>query len=211
MLGIYGGTFNPVHYGHLRTALEVGEAFALETVALVPCHLPPHRDAPDVSSEQRLRMLEIAIADTPGLTVDRRELDRGGPSYMVDTLASLRVEHPEVALLLFIGADAFAGLERWHRWQALFDHAHLVVMTRPGHPVPAMPPWLAQRHVGHRQALNEQGSGLLYFQAVTALDISATAIRGLIAAGRNPKFLLPDGVIDFIRQHHLYSPINAGQ
>jgi nicotinate-nucleotide adenylyltransferase len=211
MRGIYGGTFDPVHYGHLRTALEVGEAFALETVALLPSHLPPHRDEPDVSSEQRLRMIEIAIADTPGLTVDRRELDRGGPSYMVDTLASLRAEYPDDALLLFIGADAFAGLERWHRWQALFDHAHLVVMTRPGHSLPAMSPWLAQRRVGHRRALDNQGSGFLYFQVVTALDISATTIRDLIAAGRNPKFLLPDGVIDFIRQHHLYSPINAGQ
>lgn len=206
MLGIYGGTFNPVHYAHLRTALEVGEIFALETVKLIPCHLPPHREEPEVSAAQRCRMLEIAIADTPGLAIDRRELDRAGPSYMVDTLQSLQVDHPATRLLLFIGTDAFAGLQRWHRWQALFDYAHVVVMTRPGYQMPALPVELSMRLTWDKPLLNERQAGLLYFQGVTALDISATAIRQLLADGRNPKFLLPDGVIDFIRQHHLYSP-----
>lgn len=206
MLGVYGGTFNPVHYAHLRTALEVGEVFELEAVKLIPCHLPPHRDEPDVSALQRLQMLEIAIANTPGLEVDRRELDRAGPSYMVDTLQSLRIDHPDTGLLLFIGADAFVGLERWHRWLALFDYAHIVVMARPGYEMPVSGAELASRLTRCRQDLLKQQSGLLYFHSVTALDISATAIRQLIADGRNPKFLLPDGVIEFIRQHHLYSP-----
>jgi nicotinate-nucleotide adenylyltransferase len=133
MIGVYGGTFNPVHYGHLRTALEVKELFELEQLRLIPCRVPPHRDEPEVPAHIRLQMLEAAVSGTPGFSVDRRELDRAGPSYMVDTLHSLRSEIGNMPLLLFIGADAFGGLERWHQWQRLFDYAHIVVMTRPGY------------------------------------------------------------------------------
>lgn len=204
MIGIYGGTFNPVHYGHLRTALEVKELFALQQLRLIPCRLPAHRQRPEVDAEMRLAMLNLACADTPDFYVDRRELDREGPSYMVDTLASLRREHPHTGMLLFIGLDAFAGLTGWHRWQRLFDYAHIVVMTRPQCAVPELPAFLQQRMCVSRDSLRQETAGLLFFQAVTALDISATAIRGLIAAGRNPKFLLPDAVISYIRRHQLY-------
>lgn len=207
MIGIYGGTFNPVHYGHLRTALEVGEIFDLQALRMIPCRLPAHRQQPEVAAEQRWQMLQLAIADTPRLQADRRELDRDGPSYMVDTLQSLREENPGEGLILFIGNDAFAGLEGWHRWQRLFDYAHVVVMTRPGHRLPTLSPWLAARLTDTAGQLHRQNAGLLYFQAVTALEISATAIRDLIAAGRDPKFLLPDSVISFIRQHTLYSSL----
>jgi nicotinate-nucleotide adenylyltransferase len=206
MIGIYGGTFNPVHFGHLRTALEVGELFQLGQLRLIPCRLPPHREQPDVDGELRLQMLQLAVADTPQLQVDRRELDRDGPSYMVDTLQSLTTEYPASGLMLLIGTDAFAGLERWHRWQHLFDFAHIVVMTRPGYQMPQLSRFLQQRLAEDRNQLTETAAGLLYFQAVTALDISATAVRDLIAAGCNPKFLLPDAVIDFIHQHQLYLP-----
>lgn len=204
MIGIYGGTFNPVHYGHLRTALEVKELFDLEQLRLIPCLLPPHREQPDVDGEMRLAMLDLAVADTPGLQVDRRELDREGPSYMVDTLRSLRNEKPGTGLILFIGADAFAGLERWHQWQHLFDYAHVVVITRPSCKMPVLSDFLRQRLCEDHRQLQQQAAGWLFFQSVTALDISATAIRDLIMAGRNPKFLLPDSVIAFIRQHQLY-------
>lgn len=204
MIGIYGGTFNPVHYGHLRTALEVGEIFGLQQLRMIPCRLPVHRQQPEVAAEQRWQMLNLAIADTPQLMADRRELDRDGPSYMVDTLQSLAWENPGVGLILFVGNDAFAGLERWHRWQQLFDYAHIVVMTRPGHPLPKLSPWLEARLTNDAGQLQRQNAGFLFFQAVTALEISATAIRELIAAGRDPKFLLPDQVIAFIRQHKLY-------
>lgn len=212
MIGIYGGTFNPVHYGHLRTALEVRELFDLDELRLIPCRLPAHRDEPEVPAEFRLRMLEIAVADTPRLNVDRRELDRDGPSYMVDTLGSLREEHADTPLLLFIGADAFAGLERWHRWRALFDYAHIVVMTRPGHVVQALPDFLRQRLSEDRTQLRNRPAGCLFFQAVTLLDISATRIRQIIAAGDNPQFLLPDSVLAFIQQHRLYqaAPLTTG-
>ena len=208
MIGIYGGTFNPVHYGHLRTALEVKELFELEQLRLIPCRLPPHRQQPDADGEQRLAMLTLAIADSAGLLVDRRELDRAGPSYMVDTLASLRAENPDSGLILFIGTDAFAGLERWHRWQQLFDYAHVVVMTRPACQMPELSEFLRKRLCEQRGQLQRQTAGSLFFQAVTALDISATAIRELIMAGRNPQFLLPDSVIAYIRQHQLYLSSN---
>ena len=204
MIGVYGGTFNPVHFAHLRTALEVKELFALEQIRLIPCRMPAHRDEPDVNPEMRLAMLQMATADVPEFVVDRRELDRGGPSYMVDTLHSLRAEYPHSSLILFIGADAFAGLERWHQWQHLFDYAHVVVMTRPGFVLPECSTFLRQRLSADQNDLQHQSAGRLFFQTVTALDISATEIRTLIRRGRDPRFLLPDSVLAYIRQHQLY-------
>lgn len=204
MIGIYGGTFNPVHYGHLRTGLEVLELFELQQLRLIPCRLPAHREQPEVGPEQRLDMLQLACANTPGFYADRRELDRLGPSYMVDTLQSLRNEYPQTVLILFIGADAFAGLSRWHEWQQLFDYAHIVVMTRPPYDIPELSDFLQQRLCTDKSVLTRQYAGLLLFQPVTALDISATVIRDLIGRGQNPKFLLPDAVIAYIRQHQLY-------
>ncbi len=204
MIGIYGGTFNPVHYGHLRTAQEVKELFNLDELRLIPCRLPPHREQPDVSGEIRLQMLQIAVDGTPGFRVDRCELDREGPSYMVDTLEFLREENADTPLLLFIGADAFAGLERWHQWQRLFEYAHVVVMTRPGFNRQPLPEFLQQRLIEDRIALRGRQAGCLFFQAVTLLDISATQIRQIIANGCSPRFLLPDAVLAFIQQHQLY-------
>ncbi len=204
MIGVYGGTFNPVHYGHLRTALEVKEIFALDEIRLIPCHLPPHREQPDVSAETRLILLQLAIEKSSGLIVDRRELDREGPSYMVDTLKSLRTEFVDCPLLLFIGADAFAKLNLWYRWRHLFDYAHIVVMTRPGYKRHALCDFLNSRLTDQREKLKKQAAGCLFFQNVTQLDISATVIRKLLANGKDPRFLLPDAVIRYIKQHKLY-------
>ena len=132
MIGIFGGTFDPVHYGHLRSALEVKDIFGLSEVRLIPCAQPPHREQPAATALMRLHMLELAIENQPGLIIDTRELNRQGVSYMVDTLKSLRQEFPNEPLLLFIGSDAFNHLKTWHQWQHLFDTAHIVVMTRPG-------------------------------------------------------------------------------
>ncbi len=208
MIGIYGGTFNPVHYGHLRTALEVKELFGLDELRLIPCRLPPHREQPEVSGEMRLQMLQIAAGDMPEFSVDRCELDRKGPSYMVDTLKAVREENPDRPLLLFIGADAFTGLESWHQWQRLFDYAHVVVMTRPGFNRQPLPDFLQQRLIEDRLALQIRPAGCLFFQPVTLLDISATQIRQIIAGGGDPRFLLPDAVLAFIQQHQLYQAPN---
>lgn len=209
MIGIFGGTFDPVHYGHLRSAFEVKEIFGLDEVRLIPCANPPHREQPEVMSRMRLRMLELAINGHPGFKIDSRELDRYSqseqkPSYMVDTLESLRQEFPVEPLLLFIGSDAFKNLNLWHQWQRLFDYAHIVVLTRPGFEIHQLDGFFQSKLTFDNKELAHMASGKLYFQSVTQLDISATAIRNMIAANRNPVFLLPDAVIEYIKQHKLY-------
>jgi nicotinate-nucleotide adenylyltransferase len=209
MIGIFGGTFDPVHYGHLRSALEVKDIFGLDEVRLIPCASPPHREQPAVTANMRLQMLELAIKNQSGLKIDTRELDRyneseQAPSYMVDTLKSLRKEFPTEPLLLFIGSDAFTHLTGWHQWQQLFDYAHIVVMTRPGSETQQLDNFFKARLAKDINELAQASAGKLCFQQVTQLDISATAIRYIIARKQNPGFLLPDAVIEYIKQHQLY-------
>lgn len=204
MIGIFGGTFDPIHYGHLRSALEVKEQFNLTEVRLIPSAQPPHRQQPVATASMRLQMLELAISNQPGFVADDRELKREGRSYMVDTLQSLREDFPVQSLLLFMGSDAFNKLTSWHRWQDLFTYAHVVVLTRPGFITQALDAFFTARLSTEKQALADHNAGRLFFQPVTQLDISATAIRQLIAAGKNPGFLLPDTVITAIKQNQLY-------
>jgi len=209
MIGIFGGTFDPVHYGHLRSALEVKDLFGLDEVRLIPCANPPHRGQPAVTAKMRLQMLELAIKNHSGLKIDTRELDRyrvsdQTPSYMVDTLKSLRQEFPDESLLLFIGSDAFKYLTAWHQWQRLFDYAHIVVLTRPGFEIQHLDDFFKARLATDNKELTQIPAGKLCFQQVTQLDISATAIREMIARKQNPGFLLPDAVIEYIKQHKLY-------
>ncbi|MFA5625928.1 MAG: nicotinate-nucleotide adenylyltransferase [Thiohalomonadaceae bacterium] len=208
-IGLLGGTFDPVHFGHLRMALEMREILNLAEVRLVPCGQPAHRAAPQASAADRLAMLELAIAKQTGLVIDRRELDRPGPSYMVDTLVSLRGELGQIQLCLLLGSDAFLGFQQWHRWQEIFLLAHLVVMQRPGwnlldglaEPLAKI---MTARRVQNIDDIWQAPAGSILLQAVTPLDISATKIRQQIAAGRSPRYLLPDAVWDYIRQHGLY-------
>jgi nicotinate-nucleotide adenylyltransferase len=204
MIGIFGGTFDPIHYGHLRSALEVKDIFGLKEVRLIPSAQPPHREQPAATALMRLQMLELAIKNQPGLIIDTRELNRSGVSYMVDTLKSLRQEFKDEPLLLFIGSDAFNNLKTWYKWQHLFDYAHIVVMTRPGFNVLNLDEFFKARLANEITELAHNLEGKLYFQQVTQLDISATAIRDMIMEQRNPGFLLPDTVIAYIRQHKLY-------
>lgn len=207
MIGIFGGTFDPVHYGHLRSALEVKEIFALDEVRFIPSAKPPHRQAPQSSAEMRLAMLELAVQNQPGFKVDTREIDREGPSYMVLTLESLRLDYPRQPLLLFIGSDAFNQLISWYQWQRLFDYAHIIVLTRPGVPVSQLDDFFADRLTDNQQSLARSLAGGLYFQVITQLDISATGIRAMIAAKRDPRYLLPDNVLNYITQNKLYQSI----
>ncbi|MDD5320043.1 MAG: nicotinate-nucleotide adenylyltransferase [Methylococcales bacterium] len=204
MIGILGGTFDPVHYGHLRSALEVKEIFGLTEIRLIPSAQPPHREQPAATALMRLHMLELAIKNQPGLIIDARELNRNGTSYMVDTLKSVRQEFKDEPLLLFIGSDAFNHLKTWHQWPHLFDFAHIVVMTRPGFETQNLDEFFKARLAAGITELAHNVAGKLYFQQVTQLDISATAIRNMIAEQKNPGFLLPDSVIAYIRQHKLY-------
>lgn len=207
MLGVYGGTFDPVHFGHLRTAFEVRERLGLSELRLIPCHLPPHRGEPTAAPEQRLEMLRLAVAGEPSFRIDTRELDREGPSYMVDTLTSIRGEIGDAPLCLVVGTDAFLGLASWRRWRDLFDLAHLVIVLRPGYeaqPEAQIASFIEGRTAASAEVLRERPCGLVFRQEVTLLDISATCIRRMIAEGRSPRYLLPDAVWARIQTRGLY-------
>ncbi len=204
MIGIFGGTFDPIHYGHLRAALEVKELLGLTQVRLIPSATPPHRHQPIASATMRQQMLRLAIQNQTDFICDSRELERQGKSYMVDTLTSLRQDFPDQPLLLFIGTDAFNHLKTWYQWQRLCDFAHIVVITRPGFSKQKLDEFFIPRYTENPAELLNTVAGKLYFQAITQLDISATVIRQLISQQRSPRFLLPDTVIDYINQHKLY-------
>lgn len=209
MIGLFGGTFDPVHFGHLRVALDVVQHLRLEELRLLPLAGAVHRRQPTASATQRMAMLEAAIREEPCLIADDRELRRGGPSYTVDTLQSFREElGAEVSICLLVGADAFEGLPDWHRPLDILELAHLVVMQRPG-AATARDPWLRdqvrQRRIADPAALRAQAGGHIYFQTVTQLDISATRIRRLIAQGMSPRYLLPDAVLAMALANSCYA------
>jgi nicotinate-nucleotide adenylyltransferase len=219
-LGIVGGTFDPIHYGHLRLAADVMAALGLAEVRLIPAGIPPHRPAPVASGADRLAMTALGCAEFPGLVADGREIHRPGPSYTVTTLQALHAEDVTRPLALIIGSDAFAGLVGWHRWEQLFTLAHLIVVERPGAaPLPeAAPPalqeqWL-RRLTTDPSRLSRQLSGAIVRQSVTPQPISATAVRAALARGASGRAevrgLLPASVLAYIDHNQLYrSPPDA--
>jgi nicotinate-nucleotide adenylyltransferase len=210
MIGIFGGTFDPVHFGHLRPALEVKQALGLREMRLIPAYQPPHREPPVANPGQRLTMLRAAVGGETDLLVDAREMQREGPSYMVDTLSSLREELGDEPLCLVLGSDAFLQLDSWHQWQRIAELAHIVVTHRPGWALdidaasPALQQLWRERHTDDASELAKAPAGKIILQAVTPLEISATAIRALVAAGQNPRYLVPEPVWNLIRMQGLY-------
>lgn len=206
-IGILGGTFDPIHYGHLRPALELLGTLGLAEVRFVPCRIPAHRSAPRVTADRRLALVRLATADQPGFVADDRELRRDGPSYMFDTLFSLREDFGETPLCLIVGTDAFRDLHTWHRWRELTGLAHIVVMRRPGalQPLPpVLEEFIAPRVIHDPFALRWKPAGGILFQPVTQLNISATQIRALLVRGQSPRYLLPDAVLAAIDDWALY-------
>jgi nicotinate-nucleotide adenylyltransferase len=207
-IGVFGGTFDPVHYGHLRTAYEMLQALRLREVRFLPAGDPPHREPPRVAARQRLELVQAAVADQPGFVVDDREVRRGGPSYTVLTLTELRAELPQAPICLIVGMDAFRGLPTWHRWEELLELAHVVAAPRPGWVAPTDGPLanlLATRCADRVETLHVRRAGCLYVQPVTQLEISSTELRDLLAAGRDPRYLVPDAVRDAIVRTGCYS------
>jgi nicotinate-nucleotide adenylyltransferase len=208
MIGVLGGTFDPIHYGHLRTALDVQQRLSLDEVRFIPCGEPAHRSKPVAEPLQRLAMVRAAIAGQEKFIADDRELRRGGPSYMVDTLASLKAEFPNKTLCLILGTDAFNGLDQWYQWQKLFNLANIVVMQRPASSAQTE---LNKRLITQLKArfvdadnLKKNQNGAISFVPVTQLDISATDIRQQWQQGKNIQFLLPDPVLRLIQQQNIY-------
>ncbi len=211
-VGVFGGTFDPIHYGHLRLAEDMADALGLDHVLLIPAGQPPHRGTPRTAASHRLEMVRRAIAGNPRFVADAREVERPQPSYTVDTLASLRAELGAAQpLWLLLGADAFLDLPSWHDWRRLFDLANIAVAERPGarftQSGAIMEPLeseVAQRRVvDSRSASGPAGSVLL--RATPPLDISATAIRTILARHGSARYLLPDAVLDYIHEQKLYA------
>jgi len=207
MIGILGGTFDPVHFGHLRIALEIFQKLALAEVRFLPCCLPPHRSAPQAAPQDRLAMLQLAIEGQAGFCIDQRELQRSGFSYMVDTLQSLRAELPTRSLCLMMGMDAFVGLDSWDRWEQLVTLTHLVIACRPGaeeSPHPAVAALLAERQVSEPAVLRQHIAGRIWLQPVSQLEISASGIREMVREAKSPRYLLPDRVWEYLSVNKLY-------
>lgn len=206
-IGIFGGTFDPVHYGHLRAATEASELLPLDRFHLLPAGSPPHRSRTFASAGHRLAMLALATDEYPELLVDDREVRREGESYMVDTLAEIRSETNDTPLVLMVGQDAVNRLDGWYQWRRLFELAHLVVMRRPGsrHEYSGeLFEELQPRLIDDPELLTGKPAGCVLPLEVTQLEISSTGIRDLIASHRSPRFLLPESVIEYIEKHGLY-------
>ncbi len=206
-IGIFGGTFDPVHYGHLRAALEAMEILRLQDFRLLPAGTPPHRANTFASADHRLAMLKLALSRYPELQVDVREIRREGSSFMVDTLGEIRQEEGDAPILMMIGQDAANVLDQWHEWHRLFDLAHLVIMRRPESKhiySGALFEQVQPRMVNNPGRLLNSPAGLILPLEVTQLAISSTEIRRQIRTGLSPRFLLPDPVIDYILEYQLY-------
>ena len=197
-LAILGGTFDPVHFGHLRVAWEAAEYLDAD-VNLMPANAPPHRAPPVASAVQRLALLRAALAGQSRLGIDDRELCRDGPSYTVETLTALREElGSERSVVLLVGADAWAGLPDWHRWRELFELAHIGVLSRAGHELvesAALATERRDRRSRDPSALHDRAAGRVIEIRVSALEISATHVRSELAAGREPRFLVPAALL----------------
>jgi nicotinate-nucleotide adenylyltransferase len=206
-IGILGGTFNPIHHGHLRLAIELYERLDLAEVRLLPVGQPPHREQPTISNEYRLEMVQAAIIGVTGLSVDDRELRRKGPSYMVDTLSSLRKDFPQRPLCLILGMDAFLDLPQWYQWERLITLAHILVVNRINSQLydnQIMQNFLKKHRILKKEELQIEKSGKIWVEEILILDISSTQIRNIIAAGKNPNYLLPPAVLEKINSYHFY-------
>jgi nicotinate-nucleotide adenylyltransferase len=217
-IGVLGGTFNPVHVAHLRLAQELAQSLGLVQVRFIPAGTPPHRNAPRVEGRHRLEMVRLAIAGNPLFEADGREIRRTGPSYTFDTLTELRADFGDRALCLLMGTDAFSALTTWHRWEELFDLAHIVIAHRPGYPLgelqAALPSPLRkaflQRLAPDSGVLGIAPAGSVLAREITGLDVSATRVREMLGRGTSARYLVPDAVLDYIHRNHLYEEPDAG-
>lgn len=213
LVGVFGGTFDPIHYGHLRIAEEIAELAGLREMRFVPAGIPRLRRGPEASLEHRVEMVRLAVEGNSRFILDDREVIRGGVSYSVDTLRELEQELGKDAILCFVtGADAFMRLAEWHRWRELFELCHFIIAARPGHKLSTNGRALSQeleeecngRWTSNAESLKYASRGLIFIAQTTLLDISATVVRARIAAGKSIRYLIPDVTREYIAANHLY-------
>jgi nicotinate-nucleotide adenylyltransferase len=208
MIGVLGGTFDPIHFGHIKPALELLRTLPLGEIRFIPCAVPPHRSTPIATPAQRWQMLNIVLRHQEGLRADDRELRREGPSYTVDTLLDLREELGEKeSICLIMGNDVFRDLPTWNRWEQILGLAHIVIATRPGSGMPLSGPaaeLLMRSRPNGAQMLKQRPCGGILPCEVTPVNVSSTTIRDCISNGQSPRYMLPGGVWNFIRRHGLY-------
>jgi nicotinate-nucleotide adenylyltransferase len=210
-IGLFGGTFDPIHFGHLRTAFELLQALKLAQVRFLPTGDPPHREAPLASAPLRLEMVRAAVVGQSGFSVDDREIRREGVSYTIDTLTELRGENAQRSLCLLLGMDAFLGMPTWNRWREIFELCHVVVAHRPGWKAPITGPLgevMVDRGTGSARDLHASTAGRIYVHGVTQLEIASTDLRALIMSGRDLRYLVPDAVRDLIQRSGCYAARN---
>ena len=207
-IGIFGGTFDPIHNGHLRIALEALEELSLSAVHFIPCGQSPLRSEPAATNDIRLKMVKAAVEAEPRFFMDTREIKRVGPSYTYDTLTTLRDGYKESSMCLILGMDSFISLPRWYRWEELIDLAHIVIAHRPGWKAPTEGPLgdFVQEHLAESsQDVVTKREGSLFVLPVTQLEISATKLRSSIRLGLDPKFLVPESVRAIIKETECYA------
>ncbi len=210
-IGLLGGTFNPIHFGHLRMAEELAEALKLNQVRFIPSANPPHKETPAINAQQRAAMVQLAIHENPTFVLDSRELSRDGASYTIDTLTSLRDElGAQVSMTLFMGSDAFTQFDTWHRWQEIIEYCHIALVQRPqlrgeqNRLSKTLETFLHHHYSENSDDLQGTASGIITMRKITALDISSTAIRHALEHGHSVRYLMPESVIDYIERHQLY-------
>lgn len=205
MVGVFGGTFDPIHFGHLKTVSAVQIQLSLARILLIPTYIPPHRLTPTTEPEHRIAMIQSAIKSMPRLVCDDREIQRGGISYTLLTVQELRQEFGETPLFLILGLDSFLDLPRWHRWSEILDHVHIIVMKRPGWVLPSsLPDWwqdAAEENLGN---LQEKSYGHVYCMSVPSINITSTGIRHQLSRDAHVNDALPSSVLSYIRRHQLY-------
>ena len=213
LVGIFGGTFDPIHYGHLRIAEEIVETVGLQKMYFVPAGIPRLRHSPVASPQHRVEIVRLAIQKNPDFVLDEREIYRDSVSYSIDTAREFKQEFgEEVRLCLVLGADAFIKLSEWNNWKELFNLCHFIVSTRPGYTLTLIKELLSkelreecsQRWVSNTESLKKNASGLIFIASTTMLDISATTIRAHIAVGRSVRHLVPSVTVNYISENKLY-------
>jgi nicotinate-nucleotide adenylyltransferase len=212
LIGLLGGTFDPVHYGHLQPARLAKQQLGFDELRLLPCHQPVHRHPPVASPQQRVAMLKLALQEFAELSLDTRELDRDGLSYSFDTLSALRAELPHATFCWMLGFDAFQEFHQWYRWRQVLNLTHLLVVRRPGYKTDLsaeLADLLSRRQVNDSQVLRQSPAGAIVILELNAPDISASGLRVRLANSESIDGLVPGPVRDWLNKNPVYSTVKS--